>query len=128
MGAAQYTKEPLGQLFQPLISVLTRFGQYPLYYWAEPWLPPVVPGCRLRTGRVTQVGTLKQGACCRVIEPRIIAVRERKSRRRIPAPCILIYKRPRHSSVYSKLARRNQPRNRPACGKHAGRFPEARVS
>jgi hypothetical protein len=96
-GSCRYPEEALSQLFQPLVSVLPGFGQYALHYRAEPWLAPIISRCRLRTGRITEVGALKQGACCRGIELRIIAVRERKSRRCIAGPCILIYERSRHS-------------------------------
>jgi hypothetical protein len=94
---APYPEESLSQLFQPLVSVLASFGQYTLHYGTEPRLPPVVAGCRLCTRRVTEVRTLKQGARGRGIEARIIAVRERKSRRRVSSPGVLIYKSSRHS-------------------------------
>jgi len=97
--AAPHAEEPLGELLQSVVPVLTRLGQYPLHHGTEPRLAPVVPGGRLCTRRITQVGALKQGASCRGIETRIIAVRERKSRRCIPGPRVLIYKGSRHSSV-----------------------------
>ena len=99
LGPAPHPEEPLGQLFQPLVSILQRFGQYPFNYGSELGLPPVVAGCRLRTGRITEVSALKQGTCCRGIEPRVIAVRERKPRHCIPGPCVFFYERSRHSSV-----------------------------
>jgi hypothetical protein len=104
LAAAPDPQESFGQLFQSLVSVLTRLGQYPFHYGPKPGFPPVVPSGRLRTGRITEMGTLKQGAGCRGIEPRIIPVREWKPRRYITGSCVLVYKRSRHPSVYSDLA------------------------
>ena len=96
---ARHAEESLGQLFQPLVPVLPRLGQDPLHHRQEARLPPVVTGGRLRAGGIAQMGTLKQGACCRGIESRIFTVRQGKARPRISGPRVLIYKRSRHSSV-----------------------------
>jgi hypothetical protein len=77
-GTAPNPEEAFRQLFQPLVSVLSGFLQYPFYRRPEPGLAPLLAGSCLGTGRVTEVGAVKQGPGSRRVERRVIPGRERK--------------------------------------------------
>ena len=68
-----HPQKPFSQLLQPLVVILTRLGQYALDPGAQLRLSPVVSGCRLRAGRVTEVSALEQGSGRRGIERWIVA-------------------------------------------------------
>jgi hypothetical protein len=97
-GASCYSEETLGQLLESLVSVFLGLGQDPLHRGPQLRLPPVIPGCGLCTGGVTQIGTQKKGACGGVVERWIVSGGQRKARR-IASPRVLIDERSRHATV-----------------------------